>query len=118
MYQIICIQSRLLQEWYNDRLLELFRDCTCCKRDNNSSYQRYQIIQTLFHEGSWNRDQRATLAWGSNNQFTDLLLRDRIKMRQHGAIIHSKGGRLTREIVEILTLIAYFAIKESVNGQA
>ena len=45
MFQIISIQSWLLQERYNDRLFELLRDCICGKRDlYNSSYQRYQII--------------------------------------------------------------------------
>ena len=49
MFQIICIQSRPLQELYNDSLFELLRDCTCGKRDfDNSCYQRYQISRHCF----------------------------------------------------------------------
>ena len=49
MLQIVCIKSRLLQEWYNNHLLGLRKDCTCGKRGiDSSSYQQHQLIKTLF----------------------------------------------------------------------
>ena len=96
---IICVESRLLQEWCYNSLLELGRDYTRRKRGINSKRdQRNKAMKALFGEGSRDRIKHATF-----RRWLHVLVRRSPVQTELWTIKNGKSRWLTWARVQVVT---------------